>query len=561
VVRDLNHTYRHHKALHELDFDPYGFEWLVVDDHERSVFIFVRRDKAGNEIIVASNFTPVPRHGYRFGINQPGRWREELNTDSMHYHGSNTGNGGIVESEAIASHGRAFSLDYATAAGDRLAGTGGRMTTLAAGKPSPLGASYDGKGVNFTLFSAHAERVELCVFDAQGNEQRFDLPARTGDIWHGWLPAAGPGLLYGYRVHGPWDPAQGHRFNPAKLLLDPCCHRVEGVLPDDERLHGGDLSPDRRDSAAIAPKSQVVDLRYNWQNDAPPGTPWGQTVIYEAHVKGLTWLHPGLPESIRGTYKALGHPVMIDYFRTLGITALELMPVAQFASEPRLQRMGLSNYWGYNPMAMYALDPRYASEPARALDEFRDAVKALHAAGIEVILDVVLNHSAEIDLEGPTFSLRGIDNRNYYWIREDGDYYNWTGCGNTLNLSQPDVVEYARQCLRFWVDECHVDGFRFDLASVMGRTPEFRQDAPLFEAIRNDPQLAAVKLIAEPWDIGAGGYQVGNFPPLFAEWNDHFRDVARRFWLQQSVSLGEFARRFAASSDLFRVTVASPLRR
>ncbi|HFP9335333.1 TPA: glycogen debranching protein GlgX [Raoultella planticola] len=425
------------------------------------------------------------------------------------------------------------------------------MTTLAAGKPSPLGASYDGKGVNFTLFSAHAERVELCVFDAQGNEQRFDLPARTGNIWHGWLPAAGPGLLYGYRVHGPWDPAQGHRFNPAKLLLDPCCHRVEGVLPDDERLHGGDLFPDHRDSAAIAPKSQVVDLRYNWQNDAPPGTPWGQTVIYEAHVKGLTWLHPGLPESIRGTYKALGHPVMIDYFRTLGITALELMPVAQFASEPRLQRMGLSNYWGYNPMAMYALDPRYASEPACALDEFRDAVKALHAAGIEVILDVVLNHSAEIDLEGPTFSLRGIDNRNYYWIREDGDYYNWTGCGNTLNLSQPDVVEYARQCLRFWVDECHVDGFRFDLASVMGRTPDFRQDAPLFEAIRNDPQLAAVKLIAEPWDIGAGGYQVGNFPPLFAEWNDHFRDVARRFWLQQSVSLGEFARRFAASSDLF----------
>ncbi|HAT1646506.1 TPA: glycogen debranching protein GlgX [Raoultella planticola] len=426
------------------------------------------------------------------------------------------------------------------------------MTTLAAGKPTPLGASYDGKGVNFTLFSAHAERVELCVFDAQGNEQRFDLPARTGNIWHGWLPAAGPGLLYGYRVHGPWDPAQGHRFNPAKLLLDPCCHRVEGVLPDDERLHGGESAPDRRDSAAIAPKSQVVDLRYNWQNDAPPGTPWGETVIYEAHVKGLTWLHPGLPESIRGTYKALGHPVMIDYFRTLGITALELMPVAQFASEPRLQRMGLSNYWGYNPMAMYALDPRYASEPARALNEFRDAVKALHAAGIEVILDVVLNHSAEIDLEGPTFSLRGIDNRNYYWIREDGDYYNWTGCGNTLNLSQPDVVEYARQCLRFWVDECHVDGFRFDLASVMGRTPEFRQDAPLFEAIRNDPQLAAVKLIAEPWDIGAGGYQVGNFPPLFAEWNDHFRDVARRLWLQQSVSLGEFARRFAASSDLFQ---------
>lgn len=435
------------------------------------------------------------------------------------------------------------------------------MTTLAAGKPSPLGASYDGKGVNFTLFSAHAERVELCVFDAQGNEQRFDLPARTGNIWHGWLAAAGPGLLYGYRVHGPWDPAQGHRFNPAKLLLDPCCHRVEGVLPDDERLHGGDLSPDRRDSAAIAPKSQVVDLRYNWQNDAPPGTPWGETVIYEAHVKGLTWLHPGLPESIRGTYKALGHPVMIDYFRTLGITALELMPVAQFASEPRLQRMGLSNYWGYNPMAMYALDPRYASEPARALDEFRDAVKALHAAGIEVILDVVLNHSAEIDLEGPTFSLRGIDNRNYYWIREDGDYYNWTGCGNTLNLSQPDVVEYARQCLRFWVDECHVDGFRFDLASVMGRTPEFRQDAPLFEAIRNDPQLAAVKLIAEPWDIGAGGYQVGNFPPLLPNGMTIFAMSPGASGYNKASHWASLPGVLPRPAISFSVTVASPRRR
>lgn len=432
------------------------------------------------------------------------------------------------------------------------------MTTLSPGKPAPLGASYDGKGVNFTLFSAHAERVELCLFDEQGNERRVDLPARSGDVWHGWLAGVGPGLRYGYRVHGPWEPEQGHRFNPAKLLLDPCCHRVDGALPDDERLHGGDRQPDNRDSAAIAPKSRVVDLHYDWLGDKPPRTPWGQTVIYEAHVKGLTYLHPGLPEEIRGTYRALGHPVMIDYFNTLGITALELMPVAQFASEPRLQRMGLSNYWGYNPLAIFALDPRYASEPERALDEFRDAVKALHAAGIEVILDVVLNHSAEIDLEGPTFSLRGIDNRSYYWIREDGDYHNWTGCGNTINLSHPGVVEYARQCLRFWVDECHVDGFRFDLASVMGRTPEFRQDAPLFEAIRRDPQLAEVKLIAEPWDIGAGGYQVGNFPPLFAEWNDHFRDVSRRFWLQQNASLGEFAQRFAASSDLFQRSGRQP---
>lgn len=291
------------------------------------------------------------------------------------------------------------------------------MTSLAAGKPAPLGASYDGKGVNFALFSAHAERVELCVFDEQGNEQRFDLPARSGDIWHGWLAAAGPGLRYGYRVHGPWDPAQGHRFNPAKLLIDPSAHRVEGDLPDDERLHGGMWQPDRRDSAAVAPKSQVVDLRYDWRGDKPPRTPWGETVIYEAHVKGLTLLNPQLPEAIRGTYKALGHPAMIAYFKSLGISALELLPVAQFASEPRLQRMGLSNYWGYNPLAWFALDPRYASDPDRALDEFRDAVKALHAAGIEVILDIVLNHSAEIDLEGPTVSLRGIDNRSYYWVR------------------------------------------------------------------------------------------------------------------------------------------------
>ncbi|ADO46587.1 glycogen debranching protein GlgX [[Enterobacter] lignolyticus] len=426
------------------------------------------------------------------------------------------------------------------------------MKKLTAGTPAPLGARYDGNGVNFTLFSAHAQRVELCVFDQDGNEHREDLPSRTGNVWHGYLPAARPGLRYGFRVHGPWEPAQGHRFNPAKLLLDPCACRVSGELKDEPRLHGGFDEPDHRDSAPVAPKSVVVDLHYDWGGDTAPRTPWGNTVIYEAHVKGLTFQHPAIPQEIRGTYKALAHPQMLSYFKQLGITALELMPVAHFVSEARLQRLGLSNYWGYNPLAIFALDPRYATAAASALSEFRDAVKALHKAGIEVILDVVLNHSAEIDLEGPTFSLRGIDNRSYYWIREDGDYHNWTGCGNTLNLSAPDVVEYARQCLRFWVDECHVDGFRFDLASVMGRTPEFRQDAPLFEAIRRDPVLSAVKLIAEPWDIGPGGYQVGNFPPLFAEWNDHFRDSMRRFWLQQSLSLGDFAQRFAASSDLFQ---------
>ncbi|KGB09214.1 glycogen debranching enzyme GlgX [Enterobacteriaceae bacterium ATCC 29904] len=426
------------------------------------------------------------------------------------------------------------------------------MTQLSAGQAEPLGASFDGKGVNFTLFSAHAERVELCVFDAHGNEQRFDLPGRTGEVWHGYLDGVKPGLRYGYRVHGPWDPANGHRFNPAKLLLDPYALQVEGELRDTGLLCGGLDQPDSRDSAPAAPKGVVIADRYDWEDDTPPATPWGKTVIYEAHVKGLTFKHPAIPAEMRGTYKALGHPAMIRYFKHLGITALELLPVAHYACEPRLQRLGLSNYWGYNPMAMFALSPRYAAHPDQARDEFRDAVKALHAAGIEVILDVVLNHSAELDYEGPTFSLRGIDNRSYYWIREDGDYHNWTGCGNTLNLSHPAVMQYAYACLKYWVETFHVDGFRFDLASVIGRTPTFSQQAPLFEAIKNCPLLSRVKLIAEPWDIGEGGYQVGNFPPPFAEWNDHFRDAARRFWLTRNLSLGDVAGRFAASSDLFK---------
>ena len=426
------------------------------------------------------------------------------------------------------------------------------MTQLSAGQAEPLGASFDGKGVNFTLFSAHAERVELCVFDAHGNEQRFDLPGRTGEVWHGYLDGVKPGLRYGYRVHGPWDPANGHRFNPAKLLLDPYALQVEGELRDTGLLCGGLDQPDSRDSAPAAPKGVVIADRYDWEDDTPPATPWGKTVIYEAHVKGLTFKHPAIPAEMRGTYKALGHPAMIRYFKQLGITALELLPVAHYACEPRLQRLGLSNYWGYNPMAMFVLSPRYAVHPDQVRDEFRDAVKALHAAGIEVILDVVLNHSAELDYEGPTFSLRGIDNRSYYWIREDGDYHNWTGCGNTLNLSHPAVMQYAYECLKYWVETFHVDGFRFDLASVIGRTPTFSQQAPLFEAIKNCPLLSRVKLIAEPWDIGEGGYQVGNFPPPFAEWNDHFRDAARRFWLTRNLSLGDVAGRFAASSDLFK---------
>ena len=426
--------------------------------------------------------------------------------------------------------------------------------TITAGDPQPPGASYDGKGVNFTLFSQHAGRVELCLFDENGVEQRMDLPGRSGDIWHGYVPRLKPGQRYGYRVHGPWAPQQGHRFNPAKLLVDPCARAVDGDVPDDPRFHGGIDAPDPHDSAAIAPKSRVVADDFDWQDDVAPRTPWGNTVIYEAHVRGLTRQHPEIPETLRGTYAALGHPVMVDYLRRLGITAIELLPIAHFASEPRLLQLGLSNYWGYNPFALWAVDPRYASgqDGLTPLQEFQQAVKNLHAAGIEVLLDVVFNHTAELDVIGPTISLRGIDNASYYWLDEQGDYQNWTGCGNTLNLHHPQVMAWALDALRYWVQVCHVDGFRFDLAPVLGRTPDYQRDAPLFEAIRACPVLSQVKLIAEPWDIGPNGYQVGHFPAPFAEWNDRFRDTARRYWLHGALSNGEFARRFAASSDLFQ---------
>lgn len=428
------------------------------------------------------------------------------------------------------------------------------MSSLLEGRPEPSGASYDGKGINFTLFSHFAERVELCLFDAEGNETRYDLPARSGDIWHGYLPAATPGQLYGYRVHGPWQPQQGHRFNPAKLLVDPCAREVIGEVTDDPRFQCGIEEPDGEDSAAIAPKSVVIIDDFDWGDDQPPRVPWGSTVIYEAHVRGLTKLHPDIPEEIRGTYAALGHPVMIDYFQRLGITALELLPVAYFASEPRLLRLGLTNYWGYNPLATYALDARYASgvDQLHPLNEFQQAVKALHSAGIEVILDVVFNHTAELEETGPTLSKRGVDNKSYYWLSDEGEYQNWTGCGNTLNISHPEVMQWTLECLRYWVEVCHVDGFRFDLATVMGRSPDYDPQAVMFEALRADPLLSQVKLIAEPWDVGPGGYQVGNFPEPFAEWNDHFRDAMRRFWMYGDISNGEFARRFAGSSDVFQ---------
>ncbi|MCG8156998.1 glycogen debranching protein GlgX [Brenneria goodwinii] len=425
------------------------------------------------------------------------------------------------------------------------------MTVLQAGGPAPLGASFDGEGVNFALFSAQAQRVELCLFDERQQEQRLELTARSGDIWHGYLPGARPGLRYGFRVDGPFEPAQGLRFNPNKLLLDPCARQLDGWIVDDASLQGGVEQRDERDSAAVMAKCVVTAEDYDWQDDRYPQIPWHQTVIYEAHVRGLTQLHPDIPAAMRGSYAALGHPVMIDYLQRLGITALELLPVQQHADEPRLQQMGLRNYWGYNVLLPFAVDNGLASGED-ALNEFRDAVKALHQAGIEVILDVVFNHSAELDVEGPTLSLRGIDNRSYYWLGEQGEYHNWTGCGNTLRLDHPATIDWVIGCLRFWREVCHVDGFRFDLATVLGRTPDFNPSAPLLMAMKNDRLLQGCKLIAEPWDLGAGGYRLGQFPAPFAEWSDRYRDDMRRFWLHGDIPLGVFARRFAASSDIFQ---------
>ncbi|MBC3251378.1 MAG: glycogen debranching protein GlgX [Pseudomonadota bacterium] len=434
------------------------------------------------------------------------------------------------------------------------------MVELTPGLAAPLGAYYDGNGINFTLFSAHATQVELCLFDAQYRETRLPLPARSGDIWHGYLPGGELGQRYGFRVHGPFEPHLGLRFNANKLLLDPAARAVEGPVADHVHLHGGYDQPDPQDSAPLMPKCIVIDESYDWQGDRPPATPWGKTVIYEAHVRGLTLTHPEIPAVLRGSFAALGHPAMIAYFKRLGITALELLPVQQHTTEPRLQRLGLINYWGYNVLAPFAPDNRYSSlsTGTTPLREFRDAVKALHRAGIEVILDVVFNHSAELDVDGPTLSLRGIDNPSYYWLTPDGGYDNLTGCGNTLRLDQPAGVAWVMDCLRFWVRECHVDGFRFDLGTVLGRTPAFDRDAPLFQAMLADDTLARCKLIAEPWDIGPGGYQVGAFPGRFAEWNDHFRDDIRRFWLRGDLSLGQFAQRFAASSEVFNQRGRAP---
>ncbi|GLS04952.1 glycogen debranching enzyme [Chitiniphilus shinanonensis] len=433
------------------------------------------------------------------------------------------------------------------------------------GHSYPLGATVVEEGVNFALFAGHAERVELCLYDDTGRIEtaRHDLPVNTHGVWHGMVPGLGAGAVYGYRVHGPWAPRDGHRHNPAKLLLDPYAREVLGNYLDHPDFNGHDIGnpgqPDPVDNGALAPKARVVDEAYDWGDDAPPDTPWAETVIYEAHVKGLTMRHPALPPELRGSYAGLAHPALIGHLKRLGITAVQLLPIHAHADEPRLQRAGLSNYWGYNTLSFFAPEARYWSgQGGTPLSEFRDAVKALHAAGIEVILDVVYNHSAELDAIGPTLSLRGADNKSYYVLDSQGEYENWTGCGNVLNLGHPRVIQLVMDSLRYWAATCRVDGFRFDLAPILGRTPRFSDSAALLSAIAQDPLLSRLKLIAEPWDIGPFGYQLGRFPPGWAEWNDQYRDTMRRFWLHDGVTRGQFAQRLAASSDLFQHDARKP---
>jgi glycogen operon protein len=437
---------------------------------------------------------------------------------------------------------------------------------LESGSPQPLGANLGPRGVNFAVFSAHARRIELCLFDAAGHETaRIDLPSRTGDVWHGLLPAqfGGPGTLYGYRVHGPYQPGEGHRYNPAKLLVDPCALALEGAVTWDPALCGAepddDWLPDARDSAPFVPKCRVVDAAFDWGGVRAPSVPWRDTVLYELHVKGYTQRHPDVPDHLRGKYLGLAHPAVIDHLRKLGVTTVELMPVQAFASEEFLARKGLVNYWGYNPLAWFAPDARYAV--VDPVVEFKTMVRALHDAGLEVVLDVVFNHTAEGNEHGPTLSLRGFDNLTYYRLSHQNraQYKNFTGCGNTVSFDDPAVRGLVLDCLRYWSEEMRVDGFRFDLATVVGRDPAgFNRNSPFFAALRSDPTLAYVKLIAEPWDVGPGGYQLGHFPPGWSEWNDRYRDTMRAFWRGDRGLVGAFAERFAGSSDLFRQHARKP---
>ncbi|WP_319452726.1 MULTISPECIES: glycogen debranching protein GlgX [unclassified Mycobacterium] len=436
------------------------------------------------------------------------------------------------------------------------------------GKAYPLGATYDGSGTNFTLFSEVAERVELCLFDADGAETRIVLPEVDGFIWHGFVPGIEPGQRYGFRVAGPYDPATGHRCNPNKLLLDPYAKAIDGTFEWNQSLFGytfGD--PDSRnddDSAAAMPKSVVINPFFDWGTDRPPNHEYADTVIYEAHIKGLTATHPDIPESIRGTYAAVAHPAIIDHLKALGVNAIELMPIHHFANDATLIEKKLSNYWGYNTIGFFAPDHKYGSSatPGGQVQEFKAMVRTLHDADIEVILDVVYNHTAEGNHMGPTLSMRGIDNAAYYRLVDDDKRYytDYTGTGNSLNVGHPHSLQLIMDSLRYWVTEMHVDGFRFDLASTLAR--EFYDVDKLstfFELVQQDPTVSQVKLIAEPWDVGPGGYQVGNFPPQWTEWNGKYRDTVRDFWRGEPATLDEFAYRLTGSADLYEHTARRPV--
>ncbi|HVE45472.1 MAG TPA: glycogen debranching protein GlgX [Acidimicrobiales bacterium] len=436
------------------------------------------------------------------------------------------------------------------------------------GQPYPLGASYDGTGTNFSVFSEAASRVELCLFDDDGVETRFDLPEVTAHCWHGYGPNIGPGQLYGYRVHGPHDLVTGHRCNPAKLLLDPYAKAVEGRVHWDEalfpyRFSDPDTSVNHLDSAVHMPKAVVTNPWFDWDNDRHPRSPYHEAIIYEVHVKGFTARHPGIPEELRGTYAGMAHPAAIDYLTMLGVTAVELLPVHQFIHDAHLEERGLSNYWGYNSIAFLAPHNEYAANGDRGqqVPEFKQMVKTLHEAGIEVYLDVVYNHTAEGNHLGPILSMKGIDNAGYYRLVDDDKrfYYDTTGTGNSLDMRHPHVLQLIMDSLRYWVTEMHVDGFRFDLAATLARQfHEVDRLSAFFDLIQQDPIVSQVKLIAEPWDLGEGGYQVGNFPPLWSEWNGKYRDEVRDFWRGEDQTLAEFAYRFTGSSDLYESSGRRP---
>ncbi|MGE5219769.1 MAG: glycogen debranching protein GlgX [Chloroflexota bacterium] len=434
------------------------------------------------------------------------------------------------------------------------------------GRPYRLGATWDGSGVNFAIFSEHASGVELCLFDHKDSPQQIagiPIKERTDLVWHVYIPDLRPGQLYGYRVHGPYEPQQGHRFNPAKLVLDPYGKAISGTVQWNDALYGyrinhadADLSKDDRDSAPFIAKSVVVDPAFDWEGDSAPRIPWHETIIYEIHLKGLTACHPGVPKNLRGTYAGLVSPPVLDYLRSLGITAVELMPVHHSVPERHLVERGLTNYWGYNSIGFFAPDARYSSSGTlgEQVTEFKQMVKMLHRAGIEVILDVVYNHTAEGNHLGPTLCFRGVDNSAYYRLASDSRYYvDYTGCGNTLNMIHPRTLQLIMDSLRYWVLEMHVDGFRFDLAATLARgLHEVDRLGAFFDIIHQDPVISQVKLIAEPWDLGAGGYQVGNFPVGWAEWNGKYRDAIRKYWRGDRGLVSDVAYRLTGSSDLYQ---------